>query len=790
MADPVLRRARLLDLLPRIYGTQPANSAVGAVVELMAQGLGRLDEDMRRVMHDRWVGLATGAAPAGEESALEKLGNLLQIPRLPPRIRHLRHEFRDSDVLAVFFESAQQCQEAAALIDLKRHGDVILSSLLPKLEFSISQSGTEMSVKLAGAGGAENLASPFAAFMPHLGLVLGGAASARQCKFQWDARLAVTSLSVAFDSSSECQDAMDHLANAAPNEATPGILANRYHGLGFVLTEAGKALQVTPMTGSPRLAGATVSPFAALVSLLEAEAPETYRQRLQITAAVLNRGLNTPRALLSLAIADLGAEPCPRMERKLDATVARGMPIGMHKRCPACADPALPCPNGDKAVLEAWITEQPAVAAIHRDPGASLRQTFSIPNDSLLADRPVLQLSAVLPISYPAVQSRTTGEIVLYAGNLHPGDVLTLYPRMEAGETQAFDGYESQGHHDWLRRSPGGRAEVLDGHKKELRDVSDAVFYLWGSRFNDKAEGFGGGDGAGLRCGVLEQAVRTPWLNPGNNDWMLLTFARPASAFDDETSVFAGPNDKDGTRFALLDRNVAYSDGKFAAMLFQCLSLSDTERHGGSAEGAPPLVLEVNWLTRPPFSFRLRVPKNGWVSSAELRGAVDLLRTDLEWARPAGVRAVLDFPEPVQRDVHDSSEALCGLAVTSRWNETLEASDALPGLSVAARWPEIHESADDLRGVSVTSQWHDTHDSGEGVPALALAGRSGEDAGPDDQENRNLSMSLPLVMADRLDPGEGQFALGGVFNLTPLDWSALQAVKTGGAASPDPKKPS
>ncbi|HSC81563.1 MAG TPA: hypothetical protein VLC08_14495, partial [Chitinolyticbacter sp.] len=85
MSSSLLRRQRLLELLPRIYSAQPADSAIGAVIAGMAGTLARLDGDMTRVLHDRWSALATAQRPAETDSALERLGHMLQVYRLPPR---------------------------------------------------------------------------------------------------------------------------------------------------------------------------------------------------------------------------------------------------------------------------------------------------------------------------------------------------------------------------------------------------------------------------------------------------------------------------------------------------------------------------------------------------------------------------------------------------------------------------------------------------------------------------------------------------------------------------------
>src|SRR4051812_4315279 len=80
-ADPTRRLERLRETIPRVYDTRPEKSVIGAVLARVAQQLAEMDEAQRRVLHDRWLPLATGAA-AGEASALERLGAMIETPRL------------------------------------------------------------------------------------------------------------------------------------------------------------------------------------------------------------------------------------------------------------------------------------------------------------------------------------------------------------------------------------------------------------------------------------------------------------------------------------------------------------------------------------------------------------------------------------------------------------------------------------------------------------------------------------------------------------------------------------
>lgn len=611
MADPRLRRERLLGLLPRIYTAQPGNSAVGAIIDSMAAALSRLDDALTRVQYDRWAGLASPQQPDPESaSALEGLGRLLQVERLPPRVRHAGYE-----------------------------------------------------------------------------------------------KTATGELDVRFDHAAPLSDALDELIGAewrrprqgqpAPDPATQ--LQAQFPGLSFRLGDDSAALVAKLIAGpdpdtAPEAAPAALARFQAV---LDPEPGEIFRQRLQVTARVRTGGLTTPRALLSLAIADLGAEPCPRLLRRQDSTFALGMPPGTRKRCAACGgQDATPCPNRNKAVVEAWLTENPVLAARHTEPAPRLRRVFSVANPSLHPDRPVLSLTVrEQPAAYPAVRSIDSGEITLYAGTLRPDETLVLYPATSDADTAPFDGFDSPGHHAWRAAHPNGQALLVDRNGNE-RDVSSAIFYLWGNRLDDPGSTFGG-----MRCGVLEQRVVTPRLQTGSNSWMLLTFAQPDAAFADSTetvhsSRFAGSDEPDGTRFALLDSSIGRGDARYASVLFESFSKTDTGNTSESdTANAPRLSLSLDWMTRPPASIRLRVPKNEWVIAAAARGALPLLRADVARATAAGVRALVDFPEPTRRENLAPGEAFSA-ATHQRWQEDNRVTDGQLQIGVTSSQQEEHATAD------------------------------------------------------------------------------------------------
>jgi hypothetical protein len=571
MSDPSIRRDRLLSLLPRIYAAQPASSTIGLLVDMMAERLTALDDDLTRVLRDHWVDLASGVQADGE-SALELLGGLLDRPRL---------------------------------------------------------------------------------------------------------------------------DKPD--PNASADVARQFI--------------------------------------------------EAYRQRLTVTARTLTAGLGTPRAILSLALADLGAEACPLMRTipppenppdfgwRVDATIAWGVRPSVRRTCPVWAKGVGPlitadCPNYDQRVLDAWITENPLMTDSHREPGLASWRPFAVPSQNLAADRPIAEFTALGDVSYPALRNCATGEITLFADILRDGETLTIWPKPLGSETHPFDAYDSVEHHIWLMSHPDGQA-VVTKPGSPGRDASGSIYFISGVQFNNPPEDppvfagpplTGGAQVAletGVRFSVLDNVVRTPLLRPGSESWMLLQLANPGRRFDDSDSKYAGPADQEGTRFADWDASVAESDTRRAGVLFKALREAE-QAAAQRPDTEPPkkaVDLALSWFARPPATFRLTVPHTGWVETAEANGAIDLLRADLDLARPAGVRALVDFPRPAWRE---------GLAKGEDWQASLHPSVALP---------------------------------------------SQEDAGVTDSVAL-LSLGLPL--GEKHVAGEGPLLMGGYYDVTRFDMTALR----------------
>lgn len=487
MADLAIRLGRLLNVLPRIYTADVRGSALGTLLQSMAAALTRYDDDSIRVLHDRWINLASGyrAAP-NEPSALERLGQLVGVPRLM--------------------------------------------------------------------------------------------------------------------SSSATPDAVEDV--------------------------------------------------------------EDYRQRIRVTATALSRGLATPRAIISVAVADLGLEACPLMEEvasrsasaaalwAAEATIAWGVTPRVRRRCPVCVGGADgPCPNRDARVVDAWVSENPVQAAVHRERELAPWRDFTVVNGTLVTDRPEIALHVSEGrLEFPALQNRATGEIMLFADTLRMNEELVIEPQLAEHETLPFVTYDDTPAHPWLSAYPHGRARVINHGGGTERDVSSEVFFIYGSRFIDPATANFDSVFDATNFSDITLGIRTPTIRNGRDLWRLMSMPNPAAVFDDDTSRFAGADDG-GTQFAKWDSEIA-DLGAAAQNLFAELVAAEK----APVTGGVKADLELRWFTRPPYTVRLRIPRNVAVQNAQRRGALDLLLADVAQARAAGVRVLVDFPQPRWRDEQSTSE--------------------------------------------------------------------------------------------------------------------------------------
>ncbi|MCG8422779.1 MAG: hypothetical protein MJE77_33100 [Proteobacteria bacterium] len=419
-------------------------------------------------------------------------------------------------------------------------------------------------------------------------------------------------------------------------------------------------------SGDPPAPGAAsaVALLGHLVGIrrLRGEATEAYRTRVLVTARVVTRGLTTPRALLSLAVAALGTEPCVHVSAQKDATLGWGMALGTTRRCAVCQGQKKgPCPNAGRRIVEAWITDNPVILRQQTLAGLTPGTALSLANPSLVEDRPVVELrvpvnSSARPVSYPAVQNHDTREVTLYAGTLQPGEVLRVRPAVTEKELAPFDSHDSTGHHPWRVRQPGGSAMVTrpDG---SVVDVTANMYYITGIAFDDPGEAIFGplDDGQPARFGVLAQQVRTPLVRRATNSWRYRVLT---------------PDDV---------RAVAGSDAG---------ELADNapEQPGDTA-----VRITFTWWVRPPAAFRLRIPKSPWVRQAQLeRGALELVRDSIESARAAGVLAVIDFPEPALIEAQPLGDAPVGIGAEAGFAEAEPLGDAAPDVQAHAGARDDH----------------------------------------------------------------------------------------------------
>jgi len=156
------------------------------------------------------------------------------------------------------------------------------------------------------------------------------------------------------------------------------LLTQQHPGLQFTLlacpaTQPGQGeavLQVVcPGAAPPTAPTQSLDPcWEPWLDLLEPESAEAFRQRVQLTTAVLRSGLTTPRALLSLAVVDLGGAPCPRLHTEGDCITALGLPLESRQNCPGpCTrTESSPCPQAQNALFRVELLEQPVQASVAR----------------------------------------------------------------------------------------------------------------------------------------------------------------------------------------------------------------------------------------------------------------------------------------------------------------------------------------------------------------------------------------------------------------------------------------
>lgn len=349
---------------------------------------------------------------------------------------------------------------------------------------------------------------------------------------------------------------------------------------------------------------------------------EAYRSRVRILGPMLAEGLATPRVLLAATLTSLGAEPCPILEKPdSDSTRGFGLPPRSLERCRVCkggkrvASDAV-CPLRSRSTMRARVIDNPRTRA-------QLTRTnlgggrIHVRNDSLFSARPEIVLSVPSDADpdtrlIPSFLSLTTGEELVMAVLLHPGDVLTIRPAQPANPPQRHlqhwvDSPASEAArpgYAWIRRAAGGVDQV-----DELSSL-----FISGPRFNQGH--FASGNGIALatvnQFAGVSQKFKTPELAPGDNNWMFHWLG--------------------GAELGVLT-NYGLELGSVG------LDLDSL----GFAPATSKVAIELRWWTRAPARFRIRVGRTPAVERALASGAAETLRQMIDRVRPAGVLPILEF---------------------------------------------------------------------------------------------------------------------------------------------------
>jgi hypothetical protein len=297
----------------------------------------------------------------------------------------------------------------------------------------------------------------------------------------------------------------------------------------------------------------------------------------------------------------------------------------------------------------------------NRETGLTLGSDFEVANSTLVADRPQIALLVKRgKLEFPALQNRATGEITLVADTLQTNEELRIAPELTWQEKLPFVNYDDTPVHPWLIAAPHGRAQVIrhDGHDGGTqRDVSDKVFYIYGPRFIDAVFD-------ATSFSDIAQAVRTPTIRNGLDSWRLMSM--PSSE--------------------IIALGAAAQNPLLVAAATEGAPVTGGVKAGPEADLKPEVDLELRWFSRPPYTVRLRVPRNVAVQYAETRGAVDLLLADMAQARAAGVRVLVDFPPWDTAVVEESQPYFAGMAKLSDTQSSGEGSLSFTAVLDATRF--------------------------------------------------------------------------------------------------------
>jgi hypothetical protein len=381
---------------------------------------------------------------------------------------------------------------------------------------------------------------------------------------------------------------------------------------------------------------------------------------------------------LELAIVTLGAEPCPHQTIDKDAIIAFGVPLGTVSSCP----------NTENRVLEAVLTENPPQHRSFNKDSIKPNEHFTITNNSLTEDVPEIRLQAVdNVIEYPVLQNLATGEIMLFAGKINVGEVLSIWPQVSNTEDAQFDTHDNVTVHLWRKQYPSGSA-VLIGTDGSLESVSHKIYYfiVAKSTFSDeKNDPTNAENEPRFADDEAQEGTRfANALSTGN------TF--DSSAKFDQEAQFAGSGQvvrspriragKDEWLYGIYTKAII---GDIAGKLSGDIYDNAPEDNNNASA-----TLTLSWWIRPPATFHLRIPRNDWVIRAEQRGATQLFAIWLQQAKAAGVRATLDYPKPALREILDINESLA-LKTVQDWQEILLMDDKPPLWQIENKAQEQHE---------------------------------------------------------------------------------------------------
>lgn len=731
MASVNKRRERILSLLPRIYTAQPEQSSVGKIVDIMASALSAFDVDSEVVMRERWINFASGDINATKNlnRVLAKIAGLLGVSCLESEkqdtychrvlqiianltliekpVEHsvfdywIRTGNVDTGATETYINTINTLGYLL-IVDQKDREDIashrkrLLDIVLTTKESwsRIVATNRDVSIELGKA-------------LDSLARFLGLDRNADEVDNRYQSRvLQITSLIIQLEQQDNTASSerivfkkLGPLLNLLQQktESTQAYL-DRIARKAYVL----RAKWTRFLSANTNGIKQSISSFEALGRLLEIrrlddEDAEPYRQRVLQTASILTKGLTSPSAILKLVLVCLGAEPCSELEYRDDATIATGMPLGTTKRCPVCQGAAKgDCPNRPKGVVKVWLIDNPLIASDYEVTPVH-DEKFYVNSPSLVEDMPIITIKAEKTrVRFPSIQNRSTHEITFYAGNLEVGDTIKIYPPITEDELAPFKSYDKVGHHTWMAHSPNGYAELI---KKDgsFHNISNAIYYFTGYAFE--------------RDDVSPEQALAKFAGPDDTEPRFSAMRFSDAKFcddewDDKGQLIEKCSKAESDVKAKCD--VCFDDARFSAVeqlfdtprirrgidewIYQEFTQTDLIAVAGNEAAAISVAapkkankkaiakIHLSWWRRPPATFRIHIPRNKWVEEAERRGAMALVYRNVERARAAGVKSLINICIPDFSEEHILSDTL--YTKTSMINsETMVLKDQYPSIN-------------------------------------------------------------------------------------------------------------